>query len=138
MSRPYLLKLCSAMLNVRKPVSTFSQFHLKYSHLLNKAMCRRGYTSQMASRICYPLHRLLDEVFSDYPVKLSITAKEEYRKYNNKNRRHYKNLGMLLSGLGFVVAFCDASNLSSYLVTHIYIINILIIVILLCMCEKYK
>lgn len=96
-------------------MSVFSQFHLKYSHLLNNAMCRRGYTrytSQVPPRICYPLYRLVDKVFSDYPVKPSTTAKEEYRKYDNKYRRNYKHLGMLLSGLGFIVALCDAPNLA--------------------------
>lgn len=76
-------------------------------------MCRRGYTrytSQVAPRIYYPLYRLVDKVFSN-PVKLSTTSKEEYRKYDNKYRRHYKHLGMLLSGLGFIMAFCDAPNL---------------------------
>ncbi|GAB1862010.1 Caseinolytic peptidase B protein-like protein [Camponotus japonicus] len=114
MSRPYVLKLCSAMINARTPMSVFSQFHLKYSHLLNNAMCRRGYTrytSQLPLRVCYPLYRLVDKVF-DYPAKLSTTAKEEYKKYDNKYRRNYKHLGMLLSGLGFIVAFCDAPNLA--------------------------
>lgn len=123
MSRPYILKLCYAMINARTPMSVFSQFHLKYSHLLNNAMCRRGYTrytSQVPPRICYPLYRLVDKVFSDYPVKPSTTAKEEYRKYDNKYRRNYKHLGMLLSGLGFIVALCDAPNLAGrYLVIHI-------------------
>ncbi|EFN68464.1 Caseinolytic peptidase B protein-like protein [Camponotus floridanus] len=115
MSRPYVLKLCYAMINARTPMRVFSQFHLKYSHLLNTAMCRRGYTryiSQVPPRICYPLYRLVDKVFSDYPVKPSTTAKEEYRRYDNKYRRNYKHLGMLLSGLGFIVALCDAPNLA--------------------------
>jgi len=61
----------------------------------------------------------VDKVF-DYPAKLSTTAKEEYKKYDNKYRRNYKHLGMLLSGLGFIVAFCDAPNLvGKYLVIHI-------------------
>lgn len=125
MSRLYVLKLCSAMINARTPMSVFNQFYFKYNHLLNNAMCRRGYTrytSQLAPRIYYPLYRLMDKVFSDYSVKLSTTAKEEYRKYDNKYRRHYKHLGMLLSGLGFIVAVCDAPNLAStYLVIYIIV-----------------
>lgn len=128
MSRLYALKLCSTMMRAGTPMSVLSQFHFKYNHLLNNAMCRRGYTrytSQVAPRIYYPLYRLVDKVFSN-PVKLSTTSKEEYRKYDNKYRRHYKHLGMLLSGLGFIMAFCDAPNLvGKYLVLYII------------MCKKY-
>ncbi|XP_070169678.1 mitochondrial disaggregase [Polyergus mexicanus] len=110
MSRLYVSKLCSMMKNASTPECVLSRFHLKYSDRANSAMCQRGYTqypSQLASRI-YPLYRLFDRVLSDCPVKLSTTAKEEYRKYDYKYRRHYKHLGILLSGLGFIVAFCDA------------------------------
>ncbi|KAL6422247.1 hypothetical protein ACFW04_010922 [Cataglyphis niger] len=111
MSRLYVLKLCSVMKNARMPECVLNRFHLKYGDRSNNAICRRGYSqhsSQLASRI-YPLYRLLDRVLSDCPVKLS-TTKEEYRKYDNKYRRHYKHLGILLSSLGFIVAFCDAPN----------------------------
>lgn len=122
MSRLYVLKLCSMMKNARTPECVLSRFHLKYSDRANSAMCQRGYTqysSQLASRI-YPLYRLLDRVLSDCPVKLSTTAKEEYRKYDYKYRRHYKHLGILLSSLGFIVAFCDAPNLTGrYLIVYI-------------------
>lgn len=102
------------MKNAKTTESVLSRFHFKYGDRSNSAMCWRGYT-QYSSQLApwtYPLYRLLDRVFSNCPVKLSTTAKEEYRKYSNKYRRHYKHLGMLLSGLGFMIAFCNAPNLA--------------------------
>lgn len=128
MSRLYVLKLCSVMKNARTPECVLNRLHLKYGDRSNSAICR-GYTqyfSELAPRI-YPLYRLLDRVLSDCPVKLSTTAKEEYRKYDNKYRRHYKHLGILLSSLGFIVAFCDAPNFAGrYLI--VYIIDVYVYV----------
>lgn len=119
MSRLHVLKLCSIMMrDIKMPKSILSRFHPKHGDRLNSVVYRRGYTQyswQLASvsRI-YPLYRLLDRVFSEHcPAKLSTTTREEYRKYDNKrHRRHYKHLGMLLSGFGFIVALCDAPNLA--------------------------
>lgn len=130
MSRLYVLKLCSVMKNARTPECVLNRFHLKYGDRSNNAICRRGYiqySSQLASRI-YPLYRLLDRVLSDCSVKLS-TTKEEYRKYDNKYRRHYKHLGIILSSLGFIVAFCDAPNFAGrYLIVCIVYIDVYVYV----------
>ncbi|XP_029165260.1 caseinolytic peptidase B protein homolog [Nylanderia fulva] len=116
MSRLHVMKLCSFIMRntkTRNPPTSFSRFYPRFGDRFDSVTCQRGYTQYCSQlRIFFPLYKLLDRVFFEYrPVKLS--TKEEYRKYDNKkHRRHYKHLGLLLSGLGFIVAFCDAPNLA--------------------------
>ncbi|XP_012234478.1 mitochondrial disaggregase-like isoform X2 [Linepithema humile] len=114
MSRLCILRLCSLMKNVKTPETLLSQLHFKNSNRINEALCRscqRGYAQyslQLASR-SYPLYKLVDGIFLNYPSIL-LTTREKYGKYSNKSNKKHSHFGTLLGfSLGLIVAFCDAS-----------------------------
>ncbi|XP_020293306.1 caseinolytic peptidase B protein homolog isoform X2 [Pseudomyrmex gracilis] len=116
MSRLYVSKLCSLLKNTKSSEVLLSRLQCKVDDRFNDAVCRnclRSYTQcslQLTSRI-YPMYKCLDRIFSKYSVTLSTTVTEKYRNCDSRSkRRQYKYLGFLLSGLGLVVALCDAQN----------------------------
>ncbi|XP_032675674.1 caseinolytic peptidase B protein homolog isoform X2 [Odontomachus brunneus] len=55
----------------------------------------------------YPLHGLLNEIFSYCPPTVATIAKEKYKKHGKSNKRHFKYLRLFLSAFGLTVASCD-------------------------------
>lgn len=127
MSRLYVSKLYSVLKNTKSSEGLLSQLQCKIDDRFNDAVCRnclRSYTqysSQLTSRI-YPMYnKCLDRIFAKYSLTLSTAVTEKHRKCDGRpRRRHYKYLGFLLSGLGFVVALCDAQNFKGI---YIYFFN---------------
>ncbi|XP_011641016.1 caseinolytic peptidase B protein homolog [Pogonomyrmex barbatus] len=114
MSRLCILKLCSVIRNAKTAEIFLNRICFK-SYDFNVAACRgcqRGYAQyslQLSPRI-FSLYKLLNKKLPDFSATLSIPAKEKFEKYDNKyGKRHYKRLGVLLSSLGLIVAFCDSS-----------------------------
>lgn len=109
MSRLCILRLCS-LKNIKTPETLLSRLHFKNNNRINDVLCRscqRGYAQCSLQFGSYPLYKLIDRIFSNYPSIL-LTAREKYKKYSNKSNRKHRHFGILLGSLGLIVAFCDA------------------------------
>lgn len=107
------LKLYSVVSSVRTPAALtrklcFTNRGFENTSRLNCIGYVHMCTPQRALST-YPLHSLLNGIFSYCPPPTVATiAKEKYTKYGKSNKRHSKYVRLLLSAfLGFTVASCD-------------------------------
>lgn len=115
MSRLCNLRVYSAIKCSNHATNLPNKLMLNTADALKNVLYRngKGYTELCwkFQKHIYPLHRFLDILKSKEIRPLLTRLRMLLNKYDiNRERRHYRNLGFILGGIGITIALCEAKN----------------------------
>lgn len=115
MSRWYNLKLYFAIRSSKHKDIQLSDLKLARHPRIRDIFCQhnRGYgqISYKLERQAYPLCKFIDSFLAKCSPVIFKYVYDTFKSKNiDTNPRQYKNLGLVLSGIGLIVALCDVSD----------------------------